>query len=139
MTLIARTLKDRSTARVLRGILVMELRAMVSSIFNAEFILFSQNVSNQTFNILAKFIEGTIDTIDPHSLNTCQNGHFLYLKPRSFLWIVKPAFWATSSEQRKSFTYYWLIQYKRFSRCLILRPDDLVPRYLYTVSSSIQN
>lgn len=41
MTLIARTLKDRSTARVLRGILEMELRAMVSSIFNAEFILFS--------------------------------------------------------------------------------------------------
>lgn len=42
MTLIARTLKDLSTARVLRDILEMELRALVSSIFlKADLTLFS--------------------------------------------------------------------------------------------------
>ena len=42
LMLIARTLKDHSTARALRDTLEMELRVMASSIFfNADFKLFS--------------------------------------------------------------------------------------------------
>ena len=84
-----------------------------------------------------------IDTIDPDFTNIYQNLHFLFLKPRYFLWIAKPACWATSSGQlqrlylllaRSSFDVKHcprdLTLYKQFSRCLT-RPSDLVPRYFH--------